>query len=175
MRATREEDHAMKNSNLKRSPEAFIRDAQERAYKYERDFHGCSQAVLATFQELLDMEDALLLKAAGPLCAGLGSGKSCGALAGGVLVLGMVYGRARLEEGPQGLRKGFALAQALVKRFEKEFGSTTCYEISGVDWTDREAVKRSMSTNQAGEKCFQLVGKTAAMVAELLVEQAKDK
>jgi C_GCAxxG_C_C family probable redox protein len=164
----------MKDSQVKRSPEEFKKEAQERAYKYERDSHGCSQAVLGTFQELLDMEDALLFKAAGPLCAGLGSGKTCGALAGGVLVLGMVHGRPSLEQGPQGLRKGFALAQALVKRFEKEFGSTTCYEISGVDWTDREAVKRSMS-NQAGEKCFQLVGKTAAMVAELLAEEAKDR
>jgi C_GCAxxG_C_C family probable redox protein len=164
----------MKDSDIKCSPEAFIKEAQDRAYKYERDSHGCSQAVLGTFQELLDMEDALLFKAAGPLCAGLGSGKTCGALAGGVLVLGMVHGRARLEEGPQGLRKGFALAQALVKRFENEFGSTSCYEISGVDWTDREAVKRSMSS-QAGERCFQLVGKTAAMVAELLVETTEEK
>ncbi|OFW62624.1 MAG: hypothetical protein A2Y74_07775 [Actinobacteria bacterium RBG_13_63_9] len=164
----------MKDSHIKRFPEAFRKEAQERAYKYERDFHGCSQAVLGTFQELLDMEDALLFKAAGPLCAGLGSGKSCGALTGGVLVLGMVHGRARLEEGRGGLLKGFVLAQALVKRFEQEFGSTTCYEISGVDWTDGEAVKRSLS-NQAGEKCFQLVGKTAAMVADLLVDEDREK
>jgi C_GCAxxG_C_C family probable redox protein len=157
----------MTDSHIKRSPEAFRKEAQERAYKYERDFHGCSQAVLGTFQELLEMENELLFKAAGPLCAGLGSGKSCGALAGGVMVLGMVHGRARLEEGLGGLLKGFVLV-------EQEFGSTTCYEISGVDWTDMETVNRSLST-QGGEKCFQLVGRTAAMVADLLVDEDKEK
>ncbi len=164
----------MKDSQIKRSPEAFRKEAQERAYRYERDFHGCSQAVVATFQELLDMEDELLFKAAGPLCAGLGSGKSCGALAGGVMVLGMVHGRAHLEEGLAGLLKGFVLSQTLVKRFEQEFGTTTCYEISGVDWTDMEAVNRSMSSESV-EKCSQLVGKTAAMVAELLVDEDREE
>jgi C_GCAxxG_C_C family probable redox protein len=174
MRRAREEVARMTDSCIKRSPEEFRKEAEERACRYERDFHGCSQAVVAALQELLEMEDELLFKAAGPLCAGLGSSKSCGALAGGVMVLGMVHGRASFDEGLAGLRKGVALSQALVRRFEQEFGSTSCYEISGIDWTDRESIKRSLSS-QALEKCVQLVGKTAAMVADLLVDEDKER
>lgn len=161
----------MTDSDIMRSPETFRREARERAYRYECEFHGCSQAVLHTFQELLDLKDELLFKAAGPLCAGLGSGKSCGALAAGVMVLGMVHGRAREEEGLGGLLKGFMLAQALVRRFEQEFGTTACDEISGVDWTDMDAVMQFFST-EAAEKACEVAGKTAEMVADLLSQEA---
>jgi C_GCAxxG_C_C family probable redox protein len=164
----------MTASEITRSPEAFRKEARERAYNYEREFHGCSQAVLQTFQELLDMKDDLLLKAAGPLCAGLGSGKSCGALAAGVLVLGMVHGRSRTEEGLGGLMKGFQVAQGLVTRFEQEFGSTVCREISGVDWTDPEQVNRFI-TSQEAEKCCRVAGKTAEIVADLLTEHGEQQ
>jgi C_GCAxxG_C_C family probable redox protein len=166
-----EEAAGMTDTDIMRSPEEFKKKARERAYNYECEFHGCSQAVLRTFQELLGLEDELLFKAAGPLCAGLGSGKSCGALAAGVMVLGMVHGRSRLEEGIGGLLKGFELAQALVRRFEQEFGTSVCYEISGVDWTDMQAVTQFLAT-PGDEKACEVAGKTAEIVADLLVEEA---
>jgi C_GCAxxG_C_C family probable redox protein len=162
----------MTDSGIMGSPEVFKKEARERAYNYECEFHGCSQAVLQTFQELLGMENDLLLKAAGPLCAGLGSSKSCGALTAGVLVLGMVHGRDRPEEGMGGLMKGFQLAQALVTRFEQEFGTTVCQEISGVDWTDPEQVNRFI-TSQEAEKCCGVAGKTAEIVADLLIQESE--
>lgn len=164
----------MTGSRIMGSPEAFKKEARERAYNYECEFHGCSQAVLQTFQELLGMEDDLLLKAAGPLCAGLGSGKGCGALTAGILVLGMLHGRTRPEEGLGGLMKGFQVAQALVSRFEQEFGSTVCQEISGVDWTDPQQVNRFISSKDA-EKCCGVAGKTAEIVADLLVEHSEQQ
>jgi hypothetical protein len=163
--------HEMAGKSSMRSPEQFRKEARERAYKYECDYHGCSQAVLRTFQELLEMEDELLFKATGPLCAGLGTGKSCGALAAGAMVLGMVHGRARMEEGIGGLLKGFMLAQALVRGFEQEFGTTVCQEVSGIDWTDMEAVTQFFST-PAAERACEVAGKVAEMVADLLSGEA---
>ena len=161
----------MTGHDIMRSPEEFKRAARERAYKYECEFHGCSQTLLRTFQELLGLEDDLMFKAVGPLCAGLSLGKSCGALAVGVMVLGMVHGRDRMEEGLGGLMKGFSLAQALVQRFEQEFGTTSCFEISGVDWTDMQAVSQFFST-PAYEKACEVSAKTAEMVADLLSAEA---
>jgi C_GCAxxG_C_C family probable redox protein len=160
----------MADDHSRRSPEAFKNEARERAHKYECEFHGCSQAVLSTFQELLGLKDDLLFKASGPLCAGLGLGKSCGALAAGALVLGMVHGRARKEEGISGLMPGFMLAQTLVRRFEQEFGTTVCQEICKVDWTDMQAVSEFFSTAAAEQAC-RVAGKTAEIVADLLSEQ----
>lgn len=154
----------------KRSKEAFKEQARKKAYEYELQFHGCSQAVVRTFQDLLDLEDELLFKAAGPLCAGLGTSRTCGALAGGVMVLGMKHGRARIEDGIEGLFPGMLAAQNLVRRFEQEFGTTACSEISKIDWTDFGAVMKALSDPEFAQRCAQVVGKTAEMVAEIIDE-----
>ena len=154
------------------SKEALKKQARKKAYDYELKCHGCSQAILLTFQELLGLEDELTFKAAGPLCAGLGMGKSCGALTGGVLVLGMKYGRAHIEDGLNGLFPGMGIAQKRVKMLEKELGTTVCSEISKIaDWTDSKAVMEAVNNPEFVRREAEVVGKTAEMVAELMAEE----
>jgi C_GCAxxG_C_C family probable redox protein len=154
------------------SIQALKKQARKKAYDYELECHGCSQAVLLTFQELLGLEDELTFKAAGPLCAGLGTGKTCGALTGGIMVLGMKYGRPRIQDGLGGLLPGMGVAQRLVKKFEQEFGTTICSEISKIaDWTDLEAVMQAVNNLEFIEREAEVVGKTAEMVAELISEE----
>jgi C_GCAxxG_C_C family probable redox protein len=153
------------------SKEELKKKAREKAHDYELQFHGCSQSVLLAFQELLGLEDELTFKAASALCAGLGMGKTCGALSGGVMVLGMKRGREHIEEGLNGLIPGLGLAQSLVQRFEQEFGTTSCREITKLDWTDFEAVTKAVTNPEFIERCAQLVGRTAEMVAELIGEE----
>jgi C_GCAxxG_C_C family probable redox protein len=155
----------------KMSKEELKKEASKKAHDYELQYHGCSQSVLLAFQELLGLDDELTFKAASALCAGLGMGKTCGALAGGVMVLGLVNGRQRIEQGLEGLIPGLMLAQSLVQRFEQEFGTTVCYDIAGVDWTDFEAAMKLVNDPEATEKCAQLAGRTAEMVAELIGEE----
>jgi len=154
------------------SKQALKKQARKKAYDYELECHGCSQAVPLTFQELLGLEDELTFKAAGPLCAGLGMGKTCGALTGGIMVLGMKYGRPRIQDGLDGLLPGMGVAQRLVQRFEQEFGTTVCSEISKIDdWTDLEAVMQAVNNPEFIEREAEVVGKTAEMVAELIGEE----
>ena len=147
------------------------REARKRAYEYEKNFHGCSQAVLLTLQELMDMGDDLSFRAASALCAGVGVGKTCGALTGGVMALSLKKGRKRIEQGMDALVPGMMLAQQLVKKFEGEFGTTACYEITGIDWTDFAAVAKLLSDPEGAEqlkRCAEIVGKTAEMVVDLI-------
>jgi len=153
---------------------------KERAYNYERQYHGCSQCPLLALQEYLGLEDELTFKAASSLCGGLAfSGNTCGALSAGVMVLGMKYGRANIEEGLAGLVKGMLPAHRLVKWFEGEFGTTVCRELSGLQM-DEELLKARAAAPEAMEaalpaelieKCSQIVGKTAEKVAELISEE----
>ncbi|MBE9502067.1 MAG: C_GCAxxG_C_C family protein [Dehalococcoidia bacterium] len=161
----------MSESEIVKSKEAFKKEARERAYRYELQFHGCSQSVLLPLQELLGLEHELTFKAASALCSGVGASKTCGALLAGVMVLGMKHGRAQIQEGLGSLVKGLELAQKLVRKFEQQFGTTSCYEISGIDWTDEKAVMEFLNSQERIEKCAQVVGKTAEMVAELLSEE----
>jgi len=156
----------------KLSKDALKKQARKKAYNYELKCHGCSQAVLLTFQELLGLEDELTFKAAGPLCAGLGMGKTCGALTGGVLVLGIKYGRPRIQDGLNGLFPGMGVAQKLVQMFEQEFGTTVCSDISKInDWTDTGAVMKAVNDPEFIKREAEVVGKTAEMVAEFMGEE----
>ena len=170
----------MAESEIVKSKGAFKKEARERAYNYERRYHGCSQCTLLALQELLGLEDELTFKAASSLCGGLAlTGNTCGALSAGVMVLGMKYGRANIEEGLAGLVKGMLPAYRLVKWFKSEFGTTVCHEISGFE-IDEEGLKGAIADPEAMEagldpelieKASQLCGKTAAKVAELISEE----
>lgn len=113
----RERGSAIVEMRIVEFPEEFKKLAGVMAYSYEARYHGCSQALLLTFQELLGLEDELTLKAASPLCSGVAlMGHTCGALIAGVMVMGMKYGRARPEEGIDGILRGMRPATRLVRR-----------------------------------------------------------
>jgi len=108
-------------------------------------------------------------------------GKVCGALNAGVMVLGMKYGRASLDEGMAGTLKGMLQVQKLVKRFEQKFGTTACLEITEGQTVamDEEGLKYLIEHPEVMEemskelikRCSQVVGKTAEIVVEIINEE----
>ncbi|TDA33059.1 MAG: hypothetical protein DSO04_01285 [Hadesarchaea archaeon] len=140
------------------------------ASKYEEEFHGCSQAVLLAFQETLGLKDDLLFRAAGSLAGGMYSGLTCGALTGGLLVIGTRVGRRKMEEGLEGLLESFDPAQRLVKWFEAEYGTTSCRELTGTDWFDMNQVMLFLRSPDKLKECVERVRKTAEKVAEIMTE-----
>ncbi len=98
-----------------------------------------------------------------------GNGEVCGAIVGGLAVLGLRFSRAREEEKED--RRMWAYTEELVRRFRNEIspnpGKINCFDIAGVDWKDREQVNRFYN----GEKalvCGRLVGQTARLLGKLL-------
>ena len=59
----------------------------------------------------------------------------CGALVGGVMALGLLYGRKSSDDSP---KKIYALSERLVRDFEKHLGSRNCSDILGCDISTRE-------------------------------------
>ena len=157
------------------------KEAGEKAYNYENQYHCCSQATLLALQEVLGLEDELALKAASSLCGGVAlSGKTCGALTGGVMAIGMKHGRGDLKEGFASVLKAMLPANKLVRWFESEFGSTVCRDISGLEVTE-EVLKMMMANPEAAlksldpkmvEKCSQICRRTAEKVIEILEGQS---
>ncbi|MCJ7523277.1 MAG: C-GCAxxG-C-C family protein [Dehalococcoidia bacterium] len=77
-----------------------------------------------------------------------------------------------MEEGIQCLVPGMMYAQALVKRFEQEFGTSDCFEIAGVDWTNVEEAYKAIMDQEFLEECAQIVAITAGMVADIIGEES---
>jgi C_GCAxxG_C_C family probable redox protein len=132
-------------------------------------FH-CSQAIVVVGQEKLGTGNDDVIHAMGAFGGGLGgNGEVCGALAGGLAVLGLRHSRAHNDEKEN--PKMWADAQELVRRFRNEIvnqaGTIDCREIAGVDWKDREQASAFYKGNTV-KKCVRIVGETTLLVGEML-------
>lgn len=94
-------------------------------FKLAAQGYCCSQILLILGLEAQGKENPDLVRAMQGLCGGLGrTGKTCGALTGGVCLLGLYAGRGSTAEKPGGQLN--SMVNDLVTWFEEEYGSTDC-------------------------------------------------
>ena len=114
------------------------------------------------------IEDENLIKAMDAFGGGLGAhGEVCGAIIGGLSVIGSIFGRSKPEsEKDWRMRK---YSDIFMKRFKDEVanGKILCREIAQVDWRDQEQVKHFLESGRRNE-CQILTGKTAKIIGEIL-------
>jgi C_GCAxxG_C_C family probable redox protein len=114
------------------------------------------------------MEDEALIKAMDAFGGGLGAhGEVCGAIIGGLAVIGLIFGRSKPEnEKDWRMRK---YSDIFMQRFKDEVanGKILCREIAQVDWRDQDQVKRFMESGKRNE-CQILTGKTGKIIGEIL-------
>lgn len=146
----------------------ILEEAERKAYTYlsTRKTVSCSQAVLLTIQEIFGPKDELLIKAVGPLAGGGRSYSLCGALAGGLIALGMKFGSEKLGD-IDSLIRSYEPAKELYRRFEKEFRSRYCIGIIGFDLNNSDDRQKWLDLG-GWEKCAKLCGKTARIVSEII-------
>jgi len=104
----------------------------------------------------------------GAFGGGLGAnGEVCGAVIGGLAVLGLKFSRAEDDEN-EDLRM-WSFTRELLWRFEDEIvgGGILCHDIAKVDWTNMKQVK-AFYKSDALIKCQRITGETARLVGELL-------
>jgi C_GCAxxG_C_C family probable redox protein len=139
---------------------------QDKAYDtasgYLLQGFNCSQSVLLTMQELLGLEDELTLKAATGFGGGVGNmGYMCGGLAGGLMTLGMKYGRSRLDQ-KQEKENTYLYCAEWLRRFTEHFKSPNCIDILGVDLKDPAKRKEYWADRGHRESCANNTVGTAA-------------
>ena len=148
---------------------------QQRAFQRAHDLlmagWNCSQSILLAMQELLDMPDRGVLKAATGFGGGIGNvGSLCGALAGGIMSLGLLYGRAEISEFAQ-KEKTYLVCARWYDRFVEAMGGSNCREILGVDLRDSAARQAYWGNAQNRERCASRTAGTAARLLMALVEE----
>ena len=164
-----EENTLLPSGNCNCEPSERTRLVYKKAYEYEKQFEGCSQPLLLAIFDVLGLENDMMLKAVSGFAGGISRMKSvCGALLTGILAIGLKYGREPKElDRFDKLLNSYPPVQSLVKWFEAEYGSSNCYQITGIDLSDTE--RRDVWFASGGaEKCNILIAKTAAKTLELM-------
>jgi C_GCAxxG_C_C family probable redox protein len=113
----------------------------ENVLSHFRDGFNCAESVILAMQEAYGLRSELIPKVATPFGAGIGRrGSVCGALTGGVMALGLRYGR--MTPDSQARERPYRLALELYNRFKEQFGTVLCIELTGCDLTIEEGRRK---------------------------------
>jgi C_GCAxxG_C_C family probable redox protein len=125
----------------------------------------CSESVLLAISEWLGIRNELIPRIASGFGAGIGGrGSVCGAISGGVMALGLKFGRA----DPKQENRAYTFSSELLTRFEKEFGHVTCRELTGCDFTTEAGRIRYADEKMWATKCGQYIAGATAIVFEII-------
>ncbi|MBI3030203.1 MAG: C_GCAxxG_C_C family protein [Candidatus Rokubacteria bacterium] len=97
-----------------------------------------------------------------------GTGSVCGALVGAVMAIGLRHGRQLSSERDA---RAYALTQQMRRRFEGQMGHVDCRELTGMDLSTAEGVKRFYASDVPRRVCLPAVGVAYRAVMELLGEK----
>ena len=117
----------------------------------------------------MGIDSSLIPKLATGFGGGVGrKGSLCGAFTGAIMAVGMRIGRTDPKD-KKGVAKVYEKCQEFWNQFEKEFGSTVCYNLIGAR-LDNEEERQKWLASGGMEKCAKIVEKTAQMLCDFLSE-----
>ncbi len=129
---------------------------------------SCAPAILAAFAPRFGLEEDEAARTA--CCFGggmIGTGKTCGAVTGAMMALGLAHGQGvRVDPGRK--QAAYAKVAELWRRFAERHRSIVCSEIVGYDLSTPEGRQKAAASGVFKTTCAQAVRDAAELVVELL-------
>lgn len=157
-----------------------IDKAVELAWKYEQQYGGCAQVVLASIKETLDGIGDDVFQSATGLAGGVGrTGYACGALTGGVMALSCFWGRPYNDFADPNRRRARCLnmSKKLVGKFQETYGTPECHGIHtklmgrAYDLSDPVEFEEFLKKGGHDDKCPSVCANATRWVIEILNEE----
>ena len=141
--------------------------AGEAKKQFEKGFL-CAPAVLSTYSELFGLEKASALKIACGFGGGIGrTGKTCGAVTGAVMVIGLKHGQVNLAD-EESRETTYKLAKEFIDKFTALHGSIECRELIGYDLSNPAELKSARASGVFQNKCPVFVYDAARILEDVL-------
>lgn len=158
--------NTQKGGKLMTKKELLDKVRREAEGYFARGEFFCSESVVQTINNLLGKPyDDSIVKMASGFPIGIGkSGCLCGAVSGGEMALGMVYGRVHGEEMNE---KMFPMAAGLHDYIKDMYKSTCCRVIT------RQWAGDNFQSPERREHCIKITGEVAVYVAEKLIDDGQ--
>jgi len=135
---------------------------------FKEKYH-CSQAVFAAFSEEYGVNKEKALKIGGCFGSGMRKGEVCGACTGALMVLGLKYGKSKIDDMESKL-KSDQVCDKFLEEFEKENGSYICNTLLGCDISTEEGIEYALDNNLFTEFCPKMV-ESAVIITEKILEE----
>lgn len=145
----------------------------ETAEKRFLEGFSCSQSVFSAFAEAEGIELETALKLASSFGAGMARmGDTCGALTGGMMVLGLKFGRIVADDS-EAKEKNYRLVHEFVEEFNKRFEKAACRDLLGFDPGTPEASQRFKDEPELEKRCAGFVRKASEILEDIIERENK--
>lgn len=143
----------------------------EKAMSLFREGYNCTQAVVGTFVDELEIDFDTAMKLASSFGGGMGRLREvCGAVSGMFIIAGLKFGYSDPKD-KELKTKHYKLIQELADKFKKDHPSIVCRELLGLDQKKESYVPDDRTENYYKKRpCVQIVGKAAEIIGEYLQE-----
>ena len=141
--------------------------AEEAKKQFEKGFL-CAPVVLSTYSEQLGLERTSALKIACGFGGGIGRmGRTCGAVTGAVMVIGLKHGQVNLAD-EESRETTYKLAKEFIDKFTALHGSIECRGLIGYDLSDSGELRLARASGVFQNKCPVFVYDAARILEDVL-------
>jgi len=149
-----------------------MQPAGTRARELFQSGFKCAESVLLSIAEAQGIQSDLIPAIATGFCSGMArTGGMCGAVAGSVLGLGLVYGRQTADQSVDAL---YAVEKQFLQEFIRRFGCMSCEGLIHCDFNTEEG-KAAYYAQNLQERCYQYVEEAANLVMKLIEDNVPKK
>ena len=156
--------------------EKILKQVQQRGEECEFLSHSCAKGAALPVMEEFGLGNMEIIKALSPF-PGLGlTGRTCGAVSGGLVTLGLYFGSDDLLNN-QANHAAMTAARKFLERFEEEMGAIQCEDVQALvfghylnPWANSEAFRQA----KGFEKCSLVAGTGARLAAEIIIENMEE-
>ena len=171
---------------MEKSRDRILKRAFESAQDYEKKCTGCAQTTIAGIFEALGIENDDVFRSASGLADGLGltGDGACGALVGGAMVIGYLFGRKKKDfSDMMKPMTSYILTKKLHDQFVEKYGTCRCYDIQknligrSFNLYDPSELKQATEYGMI-DHCSKVVGTAARFATEIILDERdrrKDK
>ncbi|PKN67298.1 MAG: hypothetical protein CVU57_02845 [Deltaproteobacteria bacterium HGW-Deltaproteobacteria-15] len=131
--------------------------------------YNCAQSVLYAFCEDLNLEEETALKIAGGFGGGMaGKQEVCGAVTGGIMVIGLKYGQGA-DDNKRAKEIAYNKTRELMDGFRERHGTCLCRElIRDCDLMTREGQRYFKEKNLLNSVCTPCVQSAVALLEQIM-------
>ena len=134
---------------------------------FNRDYN-CAEAVTVAVGSHFEPEQRCFPRAATCFGGGVGRcGEICGALAGAVMVVGLIKGR-RPGEGREAKERAYRLAEQVTEAFRHRFDNVSCRLLIGIDLSNPDGQETYRRKDVHNRFCVEYVAEAARLAHDAI-------
>jgi C_GCAxxG_C_C family probable redox protein len=133
------------------------------------DEYACSQAILTEYCDQYGLDHTLALKLASGFAGGMRMGKTCGAVTGAYMVLGLNFGGFDCHQ-IEGRKRVYRAVCDFTRKFEELYGSVNCMDLLGYDIRTEQGMQAVREQNLFRTVCPEFVKASAKLLDQLIVK-----